>query len=114
MVLASPGPLLTPPPSSSPPKTPNRSYTCCLVNVFFLPLPSFEQHKFIVLVRGMKDIMSLSKLNLLNVSMQTQSLPFSMLKVLVNATLEVLKREWIELSAPPHPKLASEALVTGG
>jgi len=43
-----------------------------------------EQHKFIVLVRGMKDIMSLSKLNLLNVSMQTQSLPFSTLKVLVS------------------------------
>ena len=27
MVLASPGPLLTPPPSSSPPKTPFRSYS---------------------------------------------------------------------------------------
>jgi len=27
MVLASPGPLLTPPPSSSPPKTPHRSYS---------------------------------------------------------------------------------------
>ncbi len=27
MVLASPGPLLTPPPSSSPPKTPIRSYS---------------------------------------------------------------------------------------
>ena len=27
MVLAAPGPLLTPPPSSSPPKTPHRSYS---------------------------------------------------------------------------------------
>jgi hypothetical protein len=27
MVLAAPGPLLTPPPSSSPPKTPFRSYS---------------------------------------------------------------------------------------
>jgi len=27
MVLADPGPLLTPPPSSSPPKTPHRSYS---------------------------------------------------------------------------------------
>ena len=27
MVLAAPGPLLTPPPSSSPPKTPYRSYS---------------------------------------------------------------------------------------
>jgi hypothetical protein len=27
MVLAAPGPLLTPPPSSSPPKTPIRSYS---------------------------------------------------------------------------------------
>jgi hypothetical protein len=43
----------------------------------------------------MRDI--LSKLNLLNVSMQTQSLPFSTLKVLVNATWEGLKREWIDL-----------------
>ena len=56
-----------------------------------------EQHKFIVLLKGMRDI--LSKLNLLNVSMQTQSLPFSTLKVLVNATREGLKREWIDLSA---------------
>ncbi len=29
MVLASPGPLLTPPPSSSPPKTPHWSYSVC-------------------------------------------------------------------------------------
>ena len=50
-----------------------------------------KQHKFIVLLKGMRDI--LSKLNLLNVSMQTQSLPFSTLKVLVNATREGLKRE---------------------
>jgi hypothetical protein len=27
MVLAAPGPLLTPPPSSAPPKTPHRSYS---------------------------------------------------------------------------------------
>jgi hypothetical protein len=60
----------------------------------------------------MRDI--LSKLNLLNVSMQTQSLPFSTLKVLVNATREGLKREWIDLSAPSHPMLVSGACVTGG
>jgi hypothetical protein len=77
-------------------------------------LAALEQHKFIVLVRGMRDIMSLSRLNLLNVSMQIQSLPFSMLKVFVNATREGLKREWIDLSAPPHPMLASKAFVTGG
>ena len=71
-----------------------------------------EQHKFIVLLKGMRDI--LSKLNLLNVSMQTQSLPFSTLKVLVNATREGLKREWIDLSAPSHPMLVSGACVTGG
>ena len=69
-----------------------------------------EQHKFIVLLKGMRDI--LSKLNLLNVSMQTQSLPFSTLKVLVNATRECLKREWIDLSAPSHPMLVSGACVT--
>jgi hypothetical protein len=71
-----------------------------------------EQHKFIVLLKGMRDI--LSKLNLLNVSIQTQILPFSTLKVLVNATREGLKREWIDLSAPYHPMLVSEACVTGG
>ena len=71
-----------------------------------------EQHKFIVLLKGMRDM--LSKLNLLNVSMQTQSLPFSTLKVLVNATREGLKREWIDLSAPTHPMLVSGACVTGG
>jgi hypothetical protein len=71
-----------------------------------------EQHKFIVLLKGMRDI--LSKLNLLNVSMQTQSLPFSTLKVLVNATREGLKREWIDLSAPSHPMLVSGACVMGG
>jgi hypothetical protein len=71
-----------------------------------------EQHKFIVLLKGMRDI--LSKLNLLNVSMQTQSLLFSTLKVLVNATREGLKREWIDLSAPSHPMLVSGAFVTGG
>jgi hypothetical protein len=71
-----------------------------------------EQHKFIVLLKGMRDI--LSKLNLLNVSKQTQSLPFSTLKVLVNATRECLKREWIDLSAPSHPMLVSGACVTGG
>jgi hypothetical protein len=68
--------------------------------------------KFIVSLKGMRDI--LSKLNLLNVSMRTQSLPFSTLKVLVNATREGLKREWIDLSAPSHPILVSEAYVTGG
>jgi hypothetical protein len=46
--------------------------------------------------------------------MQTQSLPFSTLKVLVNATREGLKREWIDLSAPSHPMLVSGACVTGG
>jgi hypothetical protein len=56
----------------------------------------------------------LSKLNLLNVAMQTQSLPFSTLKVLVNATREGPKREWIDISASSHPMLASEARVTGG
>jgi hypothetical protein len=71
-----------------------------------------EKHKFIVLLKGMRDI--LSKLNLLNVSMQTQSIPFSTLKVLVNATREGLKREWIDLSAPSHPMLVSGACVTGG
>ena len=71
-----------------------------------------EQHKFIVLLKGMRDI--LSKLNLLNVYKQTQSLPFSMLKVLVNATREGLKREWIDLAAPSHPMLVSGACVTGG
>jgi hypothetical protein len=71
-----------------------------------------EQHKFIVLLKGIRDI--LSKLNLLNVSMQTQSLPFSTLKVLVKATREGLKREWIDLSAPSHPMLVSGACVTGG
>jgi len=71
-----------------------------------------EQHKFIVLLKGMRDM--LSKLNLLNVSMQTQSLPFSTLKVLVKATREGLKREWIDLSAPTHPMLVSGACVTGG
>jgi hypothetical protein len=60
----------------------------------------------------MKDI--LSKLSLLNVSMQTQSLPFSTLKVLVNATREGLKHEWIDLSAPSHLMLVSGACVTGG
>ena len=58
----------------------------------------------------MRDI--LSKLNLLNVSMQTQSLPFSTLKVLVNATREGLKREWIDLSAPS--KKLVEQMKSGG
>jgi tetratricopeptide (TPR) repeat protein len=31
MVLAAPGPLLTPPPSSSPPKTPHRSYSAITI-----------------------------------------------------------------------------------
>jgi hypothetical protein len=56
-----------------------------------------EHHKFIFLLKGMRDI--LSKLNL---------------KVLVNATREGLKREWIDLSAPSHPMLVSGACVTGG
>ena len=58
----------------------------------------------------MRDI--LSKLNLLNVSMQTQSLPFITLKVLVNATREGLKREWIDLSAPS--KKLVEQMKSGG
>ena len=65
-----------------------------------------------IATKGMRDIVS--KLNLLNVSMQTQSLPFITLKVLVNATREGLKRECIDLSAPSHPMLVSEACVTGG
>jgi hypothetical protein len=39
MVLASPGPLLTPPPSSSPPKTPFRSYSAITLPRYGNPTP---------------------------------------------------------------------------
>jgi hypothetical protein len=42
-----------------------------------------EHHKFIVLLKGMRDIMS--KINLINVSMQTQSLPFRALTLASSA-----------------------------
>lgn len=76
-------------------------------------LTALQQHKFIALLKGMRDI--ISKLNLLNVSMQTQGLSFTTLKVLVNATQEGLRQEWtVDPSAPEHPMLKPESRVLGG
>jgi hypothetical protein len=76
-----------------------------------------EQHKFIVLLKGMRDI--LSKLNLLNVSMQTQvdadsKSPLQHAQGPRECHSGRPQREWIDLSAPSHPMLVSGACVTGG
>jgi hypothetical protein len=49
MVLAAPGPLLTPPPSSSPPKTPHRSYSAHLFFMMMIVLLLFLQKQNLAL-----------------------------------------------------------------